>query len=143
MAACSIFEEDEVSVKGDKGFKCGLVVESSEYVSSDEEEDPQFNYQRVRKGLVRVAWHPDGEEEVVQEKKVRAIVMEHHSNSIQWFDSEESLSPTLIQNFLIPLPFCVSLTCYLSRLLFAPVGLHDLEIVSNMYSTRHCHLMPV
>ena len=74
MAACSIFEEDEVSVITNKGYKCGLVVESSEYVSSDEEEDsysPEFVYQRVRKGLVRVAWHPDGQEDVVQEKSVR------------------------------------------------------------------------
>ena len=71
MAACTIFEEDEVSVTTEKGYKCGLVLESSEYVSSDEEEDPQFDYQRVRKGMIRVAWHPNGEEEVVEENTVR------------------------------------------------------------------------
>jgi len=69
MAACTIFEEDEVCLSTDKGFKCGLVLESSEYVSSDEdEEDPPF-FERVRKGTIRVAWHPEGDEEVIPEGK--------------------------------------------------------------------------
>ena len=74
MAACSIFEEDEVFIFDEKGYRCGLVLESAEYASSDEEDDPmdftKFDYERVQKGTVRVAWHPDGEEQVVQENKV-------------------------------------------------------------------------
>ena len=65
-----MFEEDEVYVVGEKGYKCGLVLESSEYVSSDEEDDPNFAYERVRRGTVRVAWHPRGDEEVVPENRV-------------------------------------------------------------------------
>ena len=70
MASSKVFEEDEVFIVDKKlGFRCGLVVESAEYASSDEEEDiPAFD--RVKKGTVLVAWHPSGEEEVVPEKNV-------------------------------------------------------------------------
>ena len=73
MAACSVFEEDEVFVITEKGYKCGLVLESSEYVSSDEEDDPNFAYERVRKGTVRVAWHPTGDETVITENQVKSV----------------------------------------------------------------------
>lgn len=70
MAACSIFDEDEVCMPTSSGgFKYGLVVVSSEYVSSDEEEDDDIE-DRVQKGKVKVAWHPSGKETVVSQEKV-------------------------------------------------------------------------
>jgi ubiquitin-conjugating enzyme E2 O len=76
MAMCKIFEEDEVStVKCDGLLRCGIVLESSEYISSDDEtgdEDDELQA-RVKKGSVRVAWHPDGDVEVLEEKHVRQI----------------------------------------------------------------------
>ena len=71
MASCSVFEEDQIYAFDHLGYKVGLVLESSEYVSSDEEDDPDFDYDRVKRGTVRVAWHPVGMEEVVAEKEVR------------------------------------------------------------------------
>lgn len=72
MAACSIFDEDEVCIPTSSGgFKYGLVVESSEYISSDEDEDDNEN--RVQRGQVKVAWHPNGNETVVSEKKVTRL----------------------------------------------------------------------
>ena len=70
MASCSVFEEDEIYAFDEQGFKIGLVLESSEYVSSDEDDDPDFDYDRVKRGTVRVAWHPNGGEELVAEKDV-------------------------------------------------------------------------
>lgn len=68
MAACSIFDEDEVCIPTSSGgFKYGLVVESSEYISSDEDDSDDEN--RVQKGQVKVAWHPRGDETVVAENK--------------------------------------------------------------------------
>ena len=69
MAEAVIFEEDEILCENDKGLRYGLVLESAEYVSSDEEDDSSF-YDSVKKGMVRVAWHPDGKEEVVSETEV-------------------------------------------------------------------------
>jgi ubiquitin-conjugating enzyme E2 O len=76
MAACTIFEEDEVSIFTPKGPKYGLVLESSEYVSSSDEEDHDSDeeFERIRKGTVRVAWHPDGKEQVISENKVRTLI---------------------------------------------------------------------
>ncbi|WAQ97206.1 UBE2O-like protein [Mya arenaria] len=69
MAACSIFDEDEVCIPfSSGGFKYGLVVESSEYLSSDDEDNTPE--ERVQKGQIKVAWHPSGEETVVDEEKV-------------------------------------------------------------------------
>ena len=68
MAACAIFDEDEVCMPiSNGGFKYGLVVESSEYISSDEDDEEE---DRVQKGTVKVAWHPNGNETVVPENKV-------------------------------------------------------------------------
>ena len=64
-----IFEEDEICSEIDGNFHFGLVIESSEYVSSDEEEDDEL-YHSVKKGTVRVAWHPSGKEDVISESKV-------------------------------------------------------------------------
>ena len=70
MAACTIFDEDEVCIPASAGgFKYGLVVESSEYISSDEEDDEYEN--KVQKGTVKVAWHPSGDETVVVENTVK------------------------------------------------------------------------
>jgi ubiquitin-conjugating enzyme E2 O len=73
MAACSIFDEDEVCVRTSSDtYKYGLVVESSEYISSDEEDEDDEN--RVQKGQVKVAWHPSGDENIVSEKKVKEFM---------------------------------------------------------------------
>ena len=66
----AIFEEDQVSLCVDNIYRCGLVLESAEYMSSEDEEDDDL-FQRVTTGTVRVAWHPDGTEEVIPETKVR------------------------------------------------------------------------
>ena len=68
----AIFEEDEVSVTEGGIFKCGLVRESAEYMSSEDEEDDESDiiFEKVTAGTVRVVWHPDGTEEVIQENKV-------------------------------------------------------------------------
>lgn len=73
MAAAScIFEEDEVSLCTPNGVLCGLVLESAEYFSSDDEEDNENGFfESLKKGTIRVAWHPDGKEEVIPEKKVK------------------------------------------------------------------------
>ena len=73
MAACCIFDEDEVCIPTSSGgFKYGLVVESSEYISSDDEEsEPPEDI--VKRGQVKVAWHPSGDETVMDEDKVQFI----------------------------------------------------------------------
>ena len=45
----------------------GMVIENSEFASSDEESD---EHEFLVPGRIRVAWHPNGEEEVVKEKNV-------------------------------------------------------------------------
>ena len=62
---CPIFEEDEVLFDSPTARKWGIVVQSSHYASSDDEDD--FD---LKKGTVRVAWHPSGKEQVLSEKKV-------------------------------------------------------------------------
>lgn len=52
----------------------GLVLENAEYVTSEEEDEVSLNvpqWDRMKRGHVRVAWHPKGREEVLSEKKVR------------------------------------------------------------------------
>ena len=62
------YDEDEVCRKTEDGrYIYGLVVESSEYLSSDDEDGDD----RLSDGTVRVAWHPDGKETVEEEKGVR------------------------------------------------------------------------
>lgn len=68
MADCVIFEEDEICAEIDGNLQFGLVVENSEYASSDEEDDDVWS--NVKKGTVRVAWHPSGKVEVIAESKV-------------------------------------------------------------------------
>ena len=54
--------------KKGKGLQLGMVVENSEFVSSDE--DSSDDEETLKKGTIRVAWHPNGEEQVVKEKAV-------------------------------------------------------------------------
>ncbi|XP_046659894.1 (E3-independent) E2 ubiquitin-conjugating enzyme UBE2O-like isoform X2 [Homalodisca vitripennis] len=64
------FYEDEVFRINKKGnIEFGMVLENSELVSSDENSDGEDGG-RMKQGHIRVAWHPTGEEEVIQEKKV-------------------------------------------------------------------------
>lgn len=55
----------------------GLVVENAEYLSSDDEDDAALNevqpsrHSRMKRGRIRVAWHPSGEAEIVSEKAVK------------------------------------------------------------------------
>lgn len=72
---CKFFDEDAVYKINKKKFvDVGLVLENSEYLSSDEEhsDDPDYRDwgERMKKGHIRVAWHPNGVEEVLPEKKV-------------------------------------------------------------------------
>lgn len=66
------FYEDEIFRLNKKGnFELGMVLENSERLSSDEEDDEYEG--TVKNGYIRVAWHPSGVEEVLQEKKVRVF----------------------------------------------------------------------
>lgn len=73
-SACKFFDEDAVYRINKKKFvDVGLVLENSEFISSDEEQsdDPDYHgWERMKKGHVRVAWYPNGAEEVLPERKV-------------------------------------------------------------------------
>ena len=62
------FYEDEVFRFHRANLQFGMVVENSEFVSSDEEDGGEDR--RPKQGFVRVAWHPKGHEDVVRETKV-------------------------------------------------------------------------
>ncbi len=63
------FYEDEVyRIKKNGTVQFGMVVENSEFLSSDEDEEDDED--RLQKGTIRVAWHPNGEEQVIREKNV-------------------------------------------------------------------------
>ena len=63
------FYEDEVFRINKKGvLQFGMVIENAEFASSDESSDDELP---VKAGQVRVAWYPQGTEEVVSERKVR------------------------------------------------------------------------
>lgn len=49
-----------------------MVIESAEFASSDEDEDDDEDdkKKKLTPGFVRVAWHPKGNEDVVNEKRV-------------------------------------------------------------------------
>lgn len=78
-SACKFFDEDAVyRINKKKYVDVGLVLENSEFISSDEEQsdDPDYHgWERMKKGHVRVAWYPNGAEEVLPEKKVNIIVL--------------------------------------------------------------------
>jgi len=63
------FYEDEVFRITKKGaLQFGMVIENAEFASSDESSDD--DEQPVKDGQIRVAWYPQGSEEVVSERKV-------------------------------------------------------------------------
>jgi len=64
------FYEDEIyRIKRNGAVQFGMVIEDSEFASSDEDSDGEEKEMLVA-GRIRVAWHPNGEEEVVREKNV-------------------------------------------------------------------------
>ena len=69
---CQFFGEDEVYRYQDKTgqVQFGIVLENSEYASSDEDSEEDEQSQKLKKGQVRVTWYPTGKENVVSEKKV-------------------------------------------------------------------------
>jgi len=77
MTLCRLFEEDAVSVTRDGQFRCGVVIESSESVSSDEDDgddDGGTADYKLQRGTVRVAWYPEGTEEVVNENTASLLI---------------------------------------------------------------------
>ena len=72
MADCTLFREDEVfRVNQETGVKSwGLILENSAFLDSSDEEDDDEEFERLKPGEVRVAWFPDGEEQVVKEDSV-------------------------------------------------------------------------
>lgn len=65
------FYEDEVFYIDKKGMvKFGLVLENYEAASSDNEDGFDDN---LRRGEIRVAWHPDGKEQIISENNVSKI----------------------------------------------------------------------
>ena len=61
------FYEDVVYRLGKKGnLQLGMVVENSEFASSDEESSDDEE-EKLQKGTIRVAWHPSGDEQVLKE----------------------------------------------------------------------------
>lgn len=64
----NFFYEDEVYLFDKKGrVKFGLVMENFEGSASDNEDD------FLNKGEIRVAWHPNGDEEIINERAVSKI----------------------------------------------------------------------
>lgn len=80
-SACKFFDEDAVyRINKKKYVDVGLVLENSEFISSDEEQsdDPDYHgWERMKKGHVRVAWYPNGAEEVLPERKVHIPILFH------------------------------------------------------------------
>ena len=67
------FFEDEVYRVNKKGYiEFGMVLQNSELLSSDENSDNE-DTGKLKKGYIRVAWHPTGTEEVVSERKVIVV----------------------------------------------------------------------
>ncbi|ESO05699.1 hypothetical protein HELRODRAFT_191359 [Helobdella robusta] len=75
-----MFEEDVVEVvlpkkfSGENKHKLGVVLESSRYFTSDEDDDDDVGFFRaLHKDSVRVAWHPTGKTEVIKEEKLKLV----------------------------------------------------------------------
>lgn len=71
---CRFFYEDEVYRFQEKTGRTqfGIVLENSEYGSSDEDSDTESeSSKKLKRGQVRVTWYPTGKESVISEKKVK------------------------------------------------------------------------
>jgi len=69
---CQYFYEDEVYCYKEKTgtVQYGIVLENSEYASSDEDDDSENEAPKLKRGQIRVAWYPTGKENVTSENKV-------------------------------------------------------------------------
>lgn len=80
----------------------GMVVETSEFTSSDESSDDE---DQVKPGDVRVAWYPAGNEEVLPEKKLhladRSVCYKTRvsASGFRYENRNISESPLIIENF--------------------------------------------
>lgn len=85
ISLCDYFDEDLVIRIDKKGLRqLGLVIESSENASSDDDDDDddtdsdrdddgsnhKYGWKRIKPGYAKVAWYPNGETQLVNEKKV-------------------------------------------------------------------------
>ena len=87
------FYEDEVYRINKKGnIEFGMVLENSELVSSDENSDAEDNV-KMKKGHIRVTWHPTGAEEILPEKKVL------YRSAIRYFSSGQLLTSCPMKRF--------------------------------------------
>ena len=90
MTQPNIFEEDEVILLTGNEYKCGLVC--SEFISSDEEDDNEFSeFRGLKKGTIAVAWHPEGNEEVVPESHVNTTIITSKSFKFKIIITERNL----------------------------------------------------
>uniref|UniRef100_A0A1B6CR24 UBC core domain-containing protein n=2 Tax=Clastoptera arizonana TaxID=38151 RepID=A0A1B6CR24_9HEMI len=70
-AELQYFYEDEVFRFNKKGnIEFGMVIENSELVSSGDDSDVEEGCKIMKKGHIRVSWHPTGAEDIIPEKKV-------------------------------------------------------------------------
>ena len=74
---CQYFYEDEVYCYKEKTgtVQYGIVLENSEYASSDEDDDSENEAPKLKRGQIRVAWYPTGKENVTSENKVSTILV--------------------------------------------------------------------
>ena len=76
---CQFFYEDEVYRYQEKIGKIqyGIVLENSEYASSDEDSDDETPSEshKLKKGQIRVAWYPTGKENILSERKVNNFLL--------------------------------------------------------------------
>jgi len=80
---CQFFYEDEVYCYKEKTgtVHYGIVIENSEYASSDEDDDSENEAPKLKRGQIRVAWYPTGKENVTSEKKVNIFSKNSFSES--------------------------------------------------------------
>jgi hypothetical protein len=60
----------------------GLITKNSEQSDDDEvcedDDDEYEEPEKISPGFVRVAWHPEGKEKIIREKKVKSSIMFHY-----------------------------------------------------------------
>lgn len=80
----NFFYEDEVYSLDKKGrVKFGLVMENFEGSSSDNEDD------FLNKGEIRVAWHPNGDEEIINERAVSTPFLKYNFSKCVLYNKME------------------------------------------------------